>query len=541
MKNLIEQPAWLALSQHHHDLSAHHMRDLFAAEPGRFDQFSIKHNDILLDYSRNRINKTSMDLLVDLALAADLQSHIAALFAGELVNTTERRPALHTALRDQFPVSTPVYSADISTEIAESRAQLFRFTEEILAGKRLGMTGKAFKSVVNIGIGGSYLGPMMATSALKDFAVSSLSFHFISTIDPDHLSDVLALIDPETTLFIISSKSFTTLETMTNARTIMSWLTDKLGREALAKHVIAVTAHKHNALTFGVNSENIFTFWEWVGGRYSIWSAIGLPLLLMIGTQQFSEFLSGAHDIDQHFQHAPFKQNIPVILALLSIWYTNFFNASAHAIVPYSHRLRYFVPYIQQLEMESCGKSTDLNGDRVDYTTGAIVFGEEGCNGQHSYHQLLHQGQHLIPVDFILTAAPSSPEGQHHHELLLASALSQAYALMHGRTAAQLSKATDTTNLGQHLAIDGNKPSNILLLSHLTPRSLGALLAVYEHKIFVQGVIWNINPFDQWGVELGKQTLPEILHELQHPDHHSKLDASTISLIDHLNKLKGQS
>src|SRR3990167_964706 len=342
---------------------------------------------------------------------------------------------------------------------------------------------------------------MMCANALLDYAVSNLKFHFISTIDPDHLHDVLSAIDPETTLFIVSSKSFSTMETMTNTKQVWSWLAGKLGADAPRKHTVAVTASKEKALTFGIPDERIFTFWDWVGGRYSIWSAIGLPLILMIGAKQFSEFLLGAHEFDHHFQEAPFKHNIPVILALLSIWYSTFFHTATPAIVPYSHRLRFLVPYIQQVEMESSGKSATLNGDRVAYTTGSVIFGEEGCNGQHSFHQMLHQGQHLIPVDFILIAKPQQHTGQAHQDLLLASALSQAYTLVHGRTAKEVQhdlKATALSSLqaeilSQHLIMDGNKPSNLMLLDRLNPKNLGALLALYEHKIFVQSAIWNID------------------------------------------------
>lgn len=550
MKNLIEQPAWLALCQHYQDIAANHMRDAFASEHNRFDRFSVKHDEILLDYSRNRITDLTMRLLLDLAESVDLTTKIAGLFAGNAVNTTEKRPALHTALRNNTG-SPVVYfnNENITANVTAARMHLFQFADDIHSSKRIGSTGKPFKHIVNIGIGGSYLGPMMCTQALKDFAISDLSFHFISTIDPDHLNDVLAHIDPETTLFIISSKSFTTIETISNARAALKWFEDKLGSHSIAKHIIAVTACKEKALAFGIPTDNIFTFWDWVGGRYSIWSAIGLPLVLMIGTKQFSQFLDGAYDVDKHFQQAPLKHNIPVILALLGIWYSNFFNTTAHAIAPYSHRLRHLVTYIQQMEMESSGKSATLGGDRVSYSTGSVIFGEEGCNGQHSFNQLLHQGQHIIPVDFILVGKPHHHAGQPHHDLLLASALSQAYALMHGKTAHEallelkLSPHSDLQHelLSKHLAIDGNKPSNIIMLDRLNPRNLGALLAIYEHKIFAQSAIWDINPFDQWGVELGKSTLPVILEQMGNPDDHSSLDNSTMNLIAHFKKLKDKS
>lgn len=549
MKNLIEQPAWQALGRHYQEIAADHMRDAFASDHNRFERFSIKNGAILLDYSRNRINDHTLRLLLDLADSVNLKAKIADLFAGNHVNTTEQRPALHTALRDSSGQPLIINHQNITKMVAEEQARLFQFTDDIHTGKRLGVTGKPFRHIVNIGIGGSYLGPMMCTQALKDFAVSPLSFHFISTVDPDHVQDILDQLDPETTLFIISSKSFTTLETMTNARAVWSWLTDKLGPDAPQKQTAAVTACTEKAAAFGVSVDAIFTFWDWVGGRYSIWSAIGLPLVLMIGPQQFCAFLEGAHGMDKHFQQAPFKHNIPVILALLAVWYGNFFHTAAQAIVPYSHRLRSLVSYIQQMEMESSGKSATLDGERTPYTTGTVIFGEEGCNGQHSFHQLLHQGQHLIPVDFILVARPHHPLGQSHHDLLLASALSQAYALMHGKTAHEAQQDINTSQrfckkvdmLNQHLVIDGNKPCNILMIDRLSPKNLGTLLAAYEHKTFVQSAIWNINPFDQWGVELGKKTLPDILQQIENQVDSELLDAATASLIDHFKNVKGWS
>lgn len=549
MKNLIDQPLWQALSQHYHDIAQQHMRGWFTSEADRFTLFSIKHGEILLDYSRNRINKLTMRLLTDLAESIDLRAKIEALFAGHPINVTEKRPVLHTALRDHSGNPIYVNNQNISEQIAKSRKNLFRFAEAVHTGKLTGKTGKPFRHIVNIGIGGSYLGPMMCTQALHDFAVSPLHFHFISTVDPDHSRDVLEQLDAETTLFIVSSKTFTTIETITNARAALDWLQDQLGKDAVKHHFAAVTVNKDKAVEFGIDNDLIFTFWDWVGGRYSIWSAIGIPLILMIGPRQFSEFLEGAHDMDHHFRTAPFNQNIPVILGLLAIWYVNFFNTAAQAIIPYSHRLRSLVSYLQQMEMESSGKSATLTGERVSYPTGSIIFGEEGCNGQHSYHQLLHQGQHLIPVDFILIAKPHHSSAKTQHSLLLASALSQAYALMHGKTAkeseAELKQARiqdqEAEFLSRHLAIDGNKPSNLIILDRLTPKNLGALLAIYEHKIFVQGTVWNINPYDQWGVELGKKSLPDILRQMESETDQGHLDPATKELIRHFKKMEGNS
>ncbi|HTM63891.1 MAG TPA: glucose-6-phosphate isomerase [Gammaproteobacteria bacterium] len=538
MKNLTNKPAWQALCRHFNEISAAHMRDAFAKDQLRFDKFSLKNGEILLDYSRNRIDDHTLRLLIELAEDSNIKEKICDLFAGKNINTSEHRPALHVALRAGDKEPLIVNNTDVTKLVTEERERIFQFANDVICGKRVSASGKPFKHVINIGIGGSHLGPKMCTEALKDFAISDLSFHFISTIDPDLLRDVLSQIDPETSLFIISSKSFSTIETLTNARAVLTWLSDQLGSESVKKNTIAVTACRDKAVDFGISENAIFSLWDWVGGRYSIWSAIGLPLVLLIGPERFSEFLEGAHDIDNHFRTAPLSQNIPVILALLAIWYGNFFEASAHAIAPYSHRLRSLVSYIQQLEMESSGKSTTYDGERTDYSTGTVIFGEEGCNGQHSYNQLLHQGQHFIPVDFILIAKSHHHASQHQHEMLLASALSQAFALMHGTS------LTDTKlnekHFEEHRIIAGNKPCNIIMLEQLTPRNLGSLLAIYEHKIFVQCAIWNINPFDQWGVELGKQTLPIILHEIQNASGNDTIDFATAKLIDHFNKQKGK-
>jgi len=535
MKNLTEQPAWHALHQHYQSIASIHMREWFANEPDRFAHYSLEHEGILLDYSRNRINTETLQLLQSLAEQMQLRAKIDSLFAGEHVNTTEKRPALHTVQR-----------SDQHADITAARRRLYHFVDDIHAGRRVGITGKPFRHVVNIGIGGSYLGPQMCIQALKDFAASPLQFHFMSTVDPDHVRDIQQAIDPETTLFIISSKSFTTIETLTNAHTMSAWLADLLGPEAFARHTVAVTARPEQAQTFGIVEDHIFTFKEGIGGRYSIWSSIGLPLVLMIGTKQFSEFLHGAKAMDQHFRETPVARNMPVMLALLGIWYGNFFHAAAQAIIPYSYRLRSFVAYIQQLEMESNGKSVALDGEHVPYTTSPVIFGEEGCNGQHSFYQLLHQGRQIIPIDFILVMKPHQHANQAHHDVVVASALSQAYALMHGKTKEEArnesellgSLPADAANLALHQAIDGNKPNNLIILDQLSPDRLGALIAMYEHKIFVQSAIWNINPFDQWGVELGKKTLPGILKQLQSAADDYVTDTATLSLIHHFKRIK---
>lgn len=517
MTNVTERPEWQALAAHEADIAPLHMRDLFAADPERYAHFSLSMSPIFLDFSRNRITQTTIDLLIQLAKSSHLSEKIAALFSGKNVNYTENRPALHSALRDKNTSANTI-------EIEKSRAKCRDFVTQILDKKWLGSTGKPIKHAVNIGIGGSYLGPMMTTTALKDFAVTDLDFHFISSVDAAKIDDLFQLIDGEQTLFIISSKSFTTLETLTNANTILAILKQKISNFSIEKQVVAVTANIEKALQFGLPESNIFKIWDWVGGRYSIWSAIGLPLMLQIGNDQFQSFLDGAYAVDQHFQTTPLEKNIPVILALLSIWYQNFFGASAQAIIPYSYRLRYLIHYIQQADMESNGKSVNSRGETTDYATGPIIFGEEGCNGQHAYHQLLHQGNQLIPADFILIANTNTREP--HHDILVASGLSQAHALMRGKTYGEAYEELQRTNcpdktaqkLALHRVIPGNKPSNIILLSELTPYSLGALLAIYEHKIFVSGVIWDINSFDQFGVELGKELLPNILNQIKNDE-----------------------
>lgn len=521
MTDLTKLKEWEALQRHHHDIANEHMRDWFASDPTRASRFTLSSGELQLDYSRNRIHPQTLHLLTELANRTGLKQKIEDLMTGQPLNITEKRPALHTALRDQQQAPFFVDKIDVANQIATTQAAMHTFVTDIHAGNWKGATGKPIKHIVNIGIGGSYAGPMMCIHALANFAITSLQFHFIASVDKDHLDEILKKIEPETTLFIISSKSFATLETLTNAKSVIAWMTKQLGdtQTIFQHHFIAITAAKDKALAFGLPDANIFPLWDWVGGRYSIWSAIGLPLMLMIGQKQFSEFLEGAYEMDCHFRQAEFSENMPVLLALLGIWHMNFFGAQAHAIVPYSHRLRYLVPYLQQAEMESNGKSVALTGNAVNYMTSPVLFGEEGAIGQHSYHQLLHQGKHLIPVDFILVDKPAA-EKTFHHDILMASALSQAKALMCGKTFNQAKAELSADHperdmLAHHRVIAGNKPSNIIFLKRLNPKNLGALIALYEHKIFVQGAIWNINSFDQWGVELGKELLPAILAQVQ--------------------------
>ncbi len=537
-------PDWQALKTHQQQLATERMQDWFDTDPQRYQRFSLQVGDILLDYSKNRITSDTLVLLIKLAHTLKLGDNIAALFNGHSVNITENRPALHTALRDPGSAPLLVNQENISPLIANNLVKMREFTNQVRNGTWRGATNKAITDIVNIGIGGSHLGPLLTTHALTGLVTEPLQCHFISNIDAAHIQETLAKINPETTLFIVSSKSFTTLETITNAVTLKAWLQTKLGLTTIDKHFIAVTAATEKALAFGITADNIFPVWDWIGGRYSVWSAIGLPLALSIGMENFLEFLHGAHAMDQHFRHADFASNMPVIMALLGIWYINFFAANNHAIIPYSHGLSYLRTYLQHADMESNGKSVSHTGENIDYATGPIIWGEQGCNAQHAFHQLLHQGQHLIPVDFIL-AGSKSHNFDNHHDILIASGLSQAQALMQGKSYEQAlaeAHATGFTGqeaqrLAQHKTINGNRPSNVIFLKEINPYNLGALLALYEHKIYVQGAIWQINSFDQWGVELGKQLLPQILDDLKNNKSHLPHDSSTQGLIEHYKNL----
>jgi glucose-6-phosphate isomerase len=539
-------PDWQALKTHQEQIASERMQDWFISDPERYQRFSLQVDDILLDYSKNRVTTETLQLLGNLATSLKLSEKIAALFNGHTVNITENRPALHTSLRN--PTTAPVFinQENITALITETLTQMRLFTDQVRSGSWRGATNKAITDIVNIGIGGSHLGPLLATHALSTFSDNSLRCHFISNIDAAHIQEILHNIDPETTLFIVSSKSFTTLETITNAVTIKAWLQHKLGIHTIEKHFVAVTAAIDKARDFGIPLPQIFPVWDWIGGRYSVWSAIGLPLALLIGMKNFTDFLEGAHAMDHHFQTADFSVNMPVIMALLGIWYINFFGANNHAIVPYSHQLTHLRTYLQQADMESNGKSVSHTGEIINYATGPIIWGEQGCNAQHAFHQLLHQGQHFIPVDFILTGNDNNSAFDKHHDILVASGLSQAQALLQGKAFEQaLAEAHDAgfteqqaQLLARHKTISGNRPSNVIFLKKINPYNLGALLALYEHKIYVQGAIWQINSFDQWGVELGKQLLPQILDDLRnnHPD--KPHDSSTQGLIQHYKSLR---
>lgn len=545
MKLINESSAWQALLSHQKAIVPQQMQTWFATEPHRFENFSLNLDPIFLDYSKNRITKETLSLLFQLAKQAKLDQKIEALFSGAVVNTTEKQPALHTALRAPKNKSIYVNEKDIILHVHTTLEKMRELIERVHQQTWLGSTGKPIRNIVNIGIGGSYLGARMATHALSDFAHPNLRCFFISNIDHAHIDEVLNQIDPETTLFIISSKSFSTLETITNANTIKHWLEQKLQTSHLGAHFIAVTTATQKAIEFGVLPEHILPIWDWVGGRYSVWSAVGLPLAMMIGMDHFLAFLKGAHEMDEHFRHAPFEKNMPVIMAMLGIWYINFFDAINHAVIPYTHQLNHFQDHLQQLDMESNGKQTTLLGETAPFATGPILWGEQGCNGQHAFHQLLHQGQYLVPVDFILVGKGKNALNS-HQDILVASGLSQSQALMRGKTHEEAVlelqtagyTADDASLLAIHKMIPGNRPSNTLFLDEINPYNLGFLLALYEHKIFVQGAIWDINSFDQWGVELGKQLLPVILKELQNETLNPLLDASTQGLIKHYKKLK---
>ena len=532
-------PAWKRLEAHFPEMRSLHMRDLFAADPGRFQSFSLRWDNFLFDFSKNRITDQTLSLLMDLAKEAGVQQRRDAMFAGERINTTENRAVLHTALRNRSHRPVYVDGQDVMPEIRAVLAKMRTFTEKVRAGQWKGYTGKAVTDVVNIGIGGSDLGPLMAVRALAHYGKADLRVHFVSNVDGTHLAETLKNLDPATTLFVIASKTFTTQETLTNARSARAWFLHTAGDEsAVAGHFIALSTNREQVTAFGIDPENMFGFWDWVGGRYSLWSAIGMPIALAVGMDRFEELLEGGFAADEHFRTAPLEQNIPVLMAMLGIWYRNFFEAATHAVLPYDQYLDRFPAYLQQGDMESNGKFRTLDGNRVDHATGPIIWGEPGTNGQHAFFQLLHQGTELVPADFIAPARSLNPMGD-HHAILLANFLAQTEALMRGRTreeakAELLATGTppaEAARLAPHKSFDGNRPTNTILFKKLTPRTLGSLIALYEHKIFVQGTVWGINSFDQMGVELGKQLASAILPELK-GNTRGEHDSSTTGLID---------
>jgi glucose-6-phosphate isomerase len=542
MSRLTESPAWKALVAHRAEMDQTNIRALFAADPKRFDKFSLRLDDLLFDYSKNRITEQTMTRLLALAEQADLPRQIAAMFAGEKLNGTEGRAVLHVALRNRSHRPILVDGRDVMPEVNRVLGQMRDWVSAVQSGSWKGYTGKAITDIVNIGIGGSDLGPVMASEALRPYWKPGLGAHFVSNIDGTHLVETLRRVNPETVIFCVASKTFTTQETMTNAKSARAWLLEQLHDEAaVARHFVALSTNGKAVREFGIDPKNMFEFWDWVGGRYSLWSAIGLPVAGVIGMDRFEEMLQGAYEVDEHFRTAPLGQNIPVIMGLLGVWYFNFYDAHAQAILPYDQYLHRFAAYFQQGDMESNGKSVDRQGHPVtDYQTGPIIFGEPGTNGQHAFYQLIHQGTRLIPCDFLAPIKTHNPLGQ-HHAILLANFFAQTEALMKGKTGdevrAELQKSGATpekvNQLLAHKCFSGNRPTNSFLFEKLTPRTLGRLLALYEHKIFVQGILWNIYSFDQWGVELGKQLASVILPELAANAPVTDHDSSTNGLINY--------
>ncbi len=539
-------PAWKALQNHYRDIADLPMREMFDREPDRFAKFSLRWDDFLFDYSKNRITAETLPLLLDLAQQAGLGARIEAMFCGARINQTEGRAVLHVALRNRGGQPIFVDGVDVMPGVLAVLAKMRAFSEAVRCGRWRGFTGKAITDVVNIGIGGSDLGPLMVCEALKHYGKEGLAVHFVSNVDATHLVETLKRLDPATTLFIVASKTFTTQETLTNAWSARNWLVEALGSEAaVARHFVALSTNAESVQAFGIDPDNMFEFWDWVGGRYSLWSAIGLSIALAVGMDRFEELLDGAFAVDEHFRTESLGENIPVLMALLGVWYGNFFGAESHAVLPYEQYLSRFPAYLQQGDMESNGKRVTLTGELVDYATGPIIWGEPGTNGQHAFYQLIHQGTRLVPCDFIAGACSHNPLGQ-HHPILLSNFFAQTEALMKGKSESEARveleqaglSAAEVAKLLPHKIFPGNRPTNSIVYRSLTPRTLGALIALYEHKIFVQGVIWNVNSFDQWGVELGKQLAKAILPELEGAGAVSGHDSSTRGLINHCKELR---
>ncbi len=538
--------AWKKLAAHHETVHRLQMKNLFAEDPRRFERFSIRFNDLLVDFSKNRITAETLGLLIELARECGLPEAIAQMFAGGRINETENRAVLHVALRNR--ANTPIHAdgVDVMPEINAVLSRMRDFSRRVNSGKWKGFTGKRVTDIVNIGIGGSDLGPVMVTESLRPYANPKLRVHFVSNVDGTHIAETLKGLNPEKTLFMIASKTFTTQETMTNAFTAREWFLAQAQDAAhVAKHFVAISTNRAKVEAFGIHPDNMFVFWDWVGGRYSLWSAIGLSIACAIGFERFEELLTGAHDMDRHFHEAPFERNLPVILALIGIWYTNFFGAETEVILPYDQYMHRFPAYFQQGNMESNGKSADRRGQPVACATGPIVWGEPGTNGQHAFYQLIHQGTRLVPADFLAPAISHNPLGE-HHPILLSNFFAQTEALMNGKPAEQAAAELRTEGKSEeevqrllpHKVFDGNRPTNSILFRSLTPRVLGSLVALYEHKIFVQGVIWNIFSFDQWGVELGKQLAGRILPELSDEAPVTGHDASTNGLINAYKEMR---
>jgi glucose-6-phosphate isomerase len=513
---LLERPAWRALESHHAQMASQHLRDLFGKDPGRGERFALEAVGIYLDYSKNRINDTTVDLLAQLAEESGLRGRIDAMFRGEHINLSEHRAALHVALRAPRGASIEVDGNNVVPQVHAVIDRMSEFSTRVRAGGWLGYGGKRIRNVVNIGIGGSDLGPVMAYEALRYYSARDLQFRFVSNVDGTDFAESVRDLDPGETLFIVSSKTFTTIETMTNAASARQWLVAGFAGDerSVARHFVAVSTNAAEVARFGIDTANMFEFWDWVGGRYSMTSAIGLSTMVALGPEHFVAMLHGFHEMDEHFRTAPFRRNLPVLMGLLSIWYTNFFGVETAAVLPYEQYLKRFPAYLQQLTMESNGKHVTLDGRPVAYDTGPVYWGEPGTNGQHSFYQLIHQGSRLIPCDFIAFVQPLNPLGA-HHSMLLANVLAQGEALAFGKSAAEVKAEGSPDWLVPHRTFEGNRPSNTLLLEQLTPAALGRLVALYEHSVFTQGVIWQIDSFDQWGVELGKVLAKAIVSDLQ--------------------------
>jgi glucose-6-phosphate isomerase len=550
MTSLTQYPVWNALCAHQKSVAPLHMRDFFAADPKRFEKFSLQFGGLLLDYSKHRITEETLPLLIQMAREANIETWRDKMFAGDKINITENRAVLHTALRNR--ANTPVFvdGHDVMPDVNAVLAHMRTFSDQVRNCNWKGYTGKRITDIVNIGIGGSDLGPVMACQALKPYAQAGLNIHFVSNIDGAHLMLALEKCHAETTLFIVASKTFTTQETMTNAHSARTWFLNTANDDAhIAKHFVALSTNAKAVAEFGIDTNNMFAFWDWVGGRYSLWSAIGLSIALYVGMDNFEAMLTGGHEMDNHFRTAPLEQNMPVILALIGIWYNNFFHVDTHAILPYDQGMARFPAYLQQADMESNGKFICRDGKRVQYKTGPVIWGEAGTNGQHAFYQLIHQGTQIVPADFLMPVHSHYEIGKHgyaHHKILLANFLAQTQALMLGKTKdearAELEKQglsdQSLEDLLPHKVFEGNRPTTSIMFDKLTPNTLGKLIALYEHKIFVQGIMWDINSFDQWGVEYGKQIAQQILPQLTNDELVNNYDSSTNGLINHTKALK---
>jgi glucose-6-phosphate isomerase len=532
MSKLTNTDSYKALNKHILENSDLSMVELFAANPDRFREFSVNSCGIFLDYSKNLVTKKTMDLLFSLAREMDLDLFRKKMFDGEQINFTEKRSVLHTALRNKSSRAVEVEGSDVMPEINDVLSKMKAFCSDVESGKFIGFSKKPISNIVNIGIGGSDLGPKMVTEALKHYAKDNISIHFVSNVDGTHICETLKQLDPETTLFVVASKTFTTQETMTNAQTAKEWVVSHFGdQDCVSSHFIALSTNISAAKEFGISPNHVFGFWDWVGGRYSIWSSIGLSIALYIGFDLFEELLEGAHEMDLHFLNAPNEENMPLIMGLLGVWYSTFQGAQSHAVLPYDQYLHRFAAYLQQCDMESNGKQVDRDGIEVDYQTGPVIWGEPGTNGQHAFFQLIHQGTKLIPADFIAFSKSLNQQGD-HHDKLMANFFAQTEALLKGKSRQDIAEEGVDASLAPHKVFKGNRPTNSLVMEKLTPKVLGSLIALYEHKVFCQGIIWNINSFDQWGVELGKQLAKPILSEISRGEDVSSHDSSTNGLMN---------